>query len=589
MDPLDILTPYRLRTVRAGVRATWLALIALAVYPLLSGHAVTNVPLYIGALSVAAAGVLLVALLPWPRLFEGGWGTRVMYLWSAFDIVLISVLLATAGGGRSPIFMLYALTTLFFALSYPLRGQIVLLAFTIASYVASIAALDGGVSVADAAVRCALLGVVAVLSSFLGRELAHEVHEHVAAREAAERHAKALAAVARASRTIATLESGSVLDAVVESATELGFQGVGLCLLNVEGTRYRVLNHRGLPEDYLASSHSTRQGLVGRVFHERATCTADDYRGSPDAVPSLRAAGFRSAVATPVWSGDELVAALAVASTEARKIEPEDVEALELLAAQAGRALENAHLFEEQTEAVRRLEELDRLKRDFIDMASHELRTPLAVIGGIGLTLERRWESLDEATRRELLDRLNMNAKTLNGIVSSLLDFSSLETRDTTTKPRALDVSTIVRASVDKLDPLALNRALRLEIEPGLVVSADPALIERVLDTLLENATQHTPIGTEITISGRLVGAAVEVAVADDGPGIAPEDLAHIGERFYRGGDPNDRPVRGAGLGLAIVREILALHGSALQVESRQGEGSRFSFLLPHHEAAAAG
>ncbi|HEX9823577.1 MAG TPA: ATP-binding protein [Actinomycetota bacterium] len=586
---MDILTPYRLRTVRAGVRATWLALFAMALYPLLPGNTVTNLPLYVATSSVAAVGVLLISILPWPRLFDRGWGTRVMALWSTFDIVLVSVAIGASGGQRSTLFVLYALTTLFFALSYPLLSQIALLLFTIAAYLASILVVGGDVSIADAVVRTALLGVVAFLSSFLGRELAHEMDEHANARRAAERHAQTLATVARASRAIATLESGSVLDAVVRSATELGFPSAALCLLTEDGERYRILHSHGLPEEFVNAPHSASEGLVGRVFDQRTTVTAEDYQVLPDALPPLRSAGLRAALATPVWRSGQLVAALAVATGEKRAIDAEDVEALELLAGQAGRALENAHLFEEQREAVRRLEELDRLKRDFIDMASHELRTPLAVIGGIGLTLERRWESLDEATRRELLDRLNSNAQTLNGIVSSLLDFSKLETHDAATQSRPIDITTVVRASVGKLGTSLQGQQVRLELQPGLVVSADPVLLERVLDNLLDNAAQHTPAGTEITISGRRSDGVVEVAVSDDGPGIAPEDIPHLGERFYRGGDPNDRPTRGAGLGLAIVREILALHGSQLVVESRLGEGSRFSFTLPRHHAQAAG
>ncbi|MBV8559181.1 MAG: ATP-binding protein, partial [Acidimicrobiia bacterium] len=112
---------------------------------------------------------------------------------------------------------------------------------------------------------------------------------------------------------------------------------------------------------------------------------------------------------------------------------------------------------------------------------------------------------------------------------------------------------------------------------------ADPRLIERVLDNLVSNATKHTPDTAHITISAATLNGTghARVAVSDDGPGIAPGDLDHLGERFYRGSDVVARRTRGAGLGLAFARQVVELHGEQLEIDSELGRGSTFSFRLP--------
>jgi len=119
-----------------------------------------------------------------------------------------------------------------------------------------------------------------------------------------------------------------------------------------------------------------------------------------------------------------------------------------------------------------------------------------------------------------------------------------------------------------------------VDMDPGLVVQADPKLLERVLENLLSNAAKHTPPGTRVRLSARVEGTMVEISVSDDGPGVSEDDAEHLGERFFRGGDLNTR-AKGIGLGLALVREILELHGSDLQIDTQLGSVSRFTFRLP--------
>jgi signal transduction histidine kinase len=138
----------------------------------------------------------------------------------------------------------------------------------------------------------------------------------------------------------------------------------------------------------------------------------------------------------------------------------------------------------------------------------------------------------------------------------------------------------LLMGTVDRLALLFADHVLAVEVDRGLMVEADPILLERVAENLLANAVKHTLAGTRVTLSARGANGQVVVAVEDEGPGIPDEELVHLGERFFRGGEINTRQ-RGLGLGLAIASEILELHGSHLEVDSEVGKGTRFSFRLP--------
>jgi len=226
------------------------------------------------------------------------------------------------------------------------------------------------------------------------------------------------------------------------------------------------------------------------------------------------------------------------------------------------------------------------MKSDFLATVSHELRTPVTVIEGVGLTLERTWDGVDDQTRKDLLKGLTSNARALDALITNLLDFSRLEAGRFEVRFGPLDLTGLLGQIANRLIPLFAEHPLVVEVDEGLVADADAMLIDRVVENLLTNAVKHTPRETRVRLSAHRDADDVVVAVADEGPGIAAEELVHLGERFFRGGDLNTR-TRGLGLGLALAREALELHGSALEIESHVGEGSRFSFRL--RPAAAEG
>ena len=577
----DIFLPYRLRTVRLGVQATWMVVLILPLLFVLRHRGQVDPTSYFSILAVAGAGGLLIRLLPWTRLFERGLGFPVMYAWSAMDIVLITLLLGVVGPDSVDMFVIYALTTVFFAASYPPRGQVALLLFTYACYLTLLAATGWPVPPGNLAVRLGILGTMTFLAGFLSSELMRQMQAHHDARQEADRRAALLRTVAGAARTMSFLDSDRVLASVVDSALSLGFEAGEICFYEEGARSYRVAHPRGVPSSYAQSRHSADTGIVSLVLEQRATVMMDDYRSHPRAVPWVRDAGFRAVIGSPVWSQGRLSGALIAGTRHRREVTELEREAFELLAAQAGRALENAEQFEAERQAVERMAELDRMKQDFLSSVSHEIRTPLTVIEGNGLTLEEHWDRLDDRTRREFLASMNANSKALDGIVSKLLDFSRLETGKLEIHPRALNIRELFDHVVSRLGNLADQHMILVEAPPDLEVTADPLLVDRVIENLVSNALKYTPPGTGILISASPAGERAVITVTDHGPGIPPDEVARLGERFFRGGDPNARPAKGIGLGLALAREFLQLHASELRVESTMGSGSRFWFSLP--------
>lgn len=581
----DLLIPYRIRTVRVGVEATVLVLVALVAFSFWPGHGKLDYFAYQTILLIAAVGVLFVSLLPWRRLFQRGLGMAFMYAWSVMDVGLITALVAATGGWESSLWILFMLTTVFSAASYPPRAQAGLLALTFLCYLAVDYLTGWGLPDAFVLVNLVTLGGVAFIGGFLSQELMKQMGAHESERAESERRAGIMAEVAKSGRTISSLDSAKVLDAVVQAAIEVGFEVSNIGVFDHKEKTYRIVHERGLPPEYARGIHPTDSGAHGLVYKKRSTVVVENYDQSEFAMEELRAAGHKTVVSVPIWVQGELTAVLSAALKVKRPIFSYEVEALEILAGQAGRALEVARRFEEERRTVERLAELDRLKSDFLSTVSHEIRTPLTVIEGMGVTLQERGDTLDEAVRSELLSRLNANARALDRIIANLLEFTRMETGKLTLRVEPIEIADLLRKAVSRLNPLFAEHELALDLDENVKVRADTVLIERVIENLLSNAAKYTPAATRITVSAKTDGDEVEVAVEDEGPGISKAEARHLGERFFRGGDPTTRSTKGMGLGLALANEILELHGSRLEIESHLGRGSRFSFKLPVAEA----
>jgi signal transduction histidine kinase len=236
--------------------------------------------------------------------------------------------------------------------------------------------------------------------------------------------------------------------------------------------------------------------------------------------------------------------------------------------------------------ALERLREFDRLKDEFIAVISHELRTPLTSVYGAALTLQK--QDIDDQMRGALLDIVSDEAGRLARLLDRALSASRLDANRETFEIAPLDGVEIARSIVDgarqRLPP---QLHLELVAEPDVArVLADPDKLRQVLVNLTENAIKYSPDGGRIEVRVANSGALVRFSVKDEGIGIAPDQQAHVFDRFHRL-DPNmTRGVGGLGLGLYISHELVKRMGGSIWVTSREGAGSTFSFDLPADSSA---
>ncbi len=232
---------------------------------------------------------------------------------------------------------------------------------------------------------------------------------------------------------------------------------------------------------------------------------------------------------------------------------------------------------------VEKLRLAERMRRDLIGNISHDLRSPLASVQGYLETMAMKEGTLSAEERQRFLSISLRNMTSLQRLVEQLFELARLDARQVTSHPEALQVAELAQDVALKLAPQAQAAGVSIVVEPEAelpLVSCDVGMIERVFTNLVENAVRFTPPGGAVRMMLGRESGGVRVTVADTGTGITAEDLPHVFDRFYRADKSRDRATGGAGLGLAIARQLVQLHGSSIEVESSPGKGARFSFFL---------
>lgn len=242
-----------------------------------------------------------------------------------------------------------------------------------------------------------------------------------------------------------------------------------------------------------------------------------------------------------------------------------------------------------QEELTRRLRsEAERFKEwsELGASVSHDLRTPLTALqASLGL-LDSTASARLQPEERDLLSNARRNVNRLRLQIDDLLVANQLQTGTIEVERLPVDLRDVVAGAlaVVRYAMSQKEQALEVELATPLVVAGDARRLEQVVVNLLDNAHQHTPRGSRVTVRGRVINGEARLTVADDGPGISSEDRERIFERFFRSGHS-----RGSGLGLAIARDVIALHGGRLWVESEPGRGAAFQLALPTVPGASNG
>ncbi|MDI6893277.1 MAG: ATP-binding protein [Bacillota bacterium] len=232
---------------------------------------------------------------------------------------------------------------------------------------------------------------------------------------------------------------------------------------------------------------------------------------------------------------------------------------------------------------VTELMRLEQLRRELLADVSHELRTPLTSIQGFVEALRDRVVD-DEDTRDRYLATIHEETVRLNRLIRDLLDLSLMQSGGTRWPVGPVDVRPLVERVVASFAPRITEGGIVSRVSiPGdpLLVLGNEDRLEQALTNLVANAVQFTPRGGQVEVFAERQGTRVIIGVRDTGPGIPPEDLPRIWERFYRVDKSRTRSSGGAGLGLAIVKQIVEAHGGTVSVQSRPGEGSLFTLALP--------
>lgn len=238
-------------------------------------------------------------------------------------------------------------------------------------------------------------------------------------------------------------------------------------------------------------------------------------------------------------------------------------------------------------EQIANLQRGDQLRRELVANVSHDLRTPLATLKAYIETMLLKEPDLSADELRYYLQISNKHCRRLNTLIENLFELASLDAKETTLQSEPFNIAELVQDTMQNFAIAAQKKDVILASNFGQdnsFVVGDIGLIERVLENLLTNAIRCTPKGGTVSITLTPFKEYMKVEVLDTGCGIAEESLPHIFERFYKNGSLASQPASISGLGLAIAKRILDLHGSTIEVQSELSRGTRFVFNLPVHD-----
>lgn len=333
-------------------------------------------------------------------------------------------------------------------------------------------------------------------------------------------------------------------------------------------------------------------GLPGRIWASGEPVWIDNVvadKNFPRAPVAVRE-GLRGAFGFPIKLGEEVLGVVDFFSPEIRKPDDELLKLVAGIGGQIGQFTERkraeerlAELLDSERAARSEAEKANRLKDEFLATLSHELRTPLnAVIGWARMLQSGR---LDQDSAIHALEVIERNAWAQRQIIEDILDVSRVITGKLQLNLSPVDLVAIVDAALDAVRPAMEAKEIKIEtlIDSSLrLVSGDPDRLQQVIWNVLSNAAKFTPTGGKVQIAVGQNNAHVEIKVKDTGPGIDPTFLPHVFERFRQADGSTTRTHGGLGLGLAIVRHLVELHGGTIGVDNRNdGPGAIFTVRLP--------
>ncbi len=416
-------------------------------------------------------------------------------------------------------------------------------------------------------------------------DLDRRVRWRIASMEGVQRLAQTGALMTRPEETFAQLTR--------QIAALVGATKAWLCLWDPE-TRSLVLTPPGfgVPDEVLRGRRVglDDQSLAIFCYRTGETCLQNDV--SSDARMSrflVEAIGIeKNIVFAPLKAEVGILGVLAVADKPGG-FDAEDQSAIDGYAGEAALLLRNSRLYEELQRSYQRLRDAQRNRDFFLQNINHELRTPLTAILGWSEVLTE--DKPDKETVKIAVDQINRSTQFLLALIGDLLDLSRFEEGRTRLEPEIVDLGPLVTDAVEPVSIMAEAKGIRMSLKVPTAktpVRLDPLRIRQVLWNLVHNAVKFTPKGGEIRVEADTDDRGITFSVADNGVGIDAKDLPVIFERFRQVDGSATRAFRGMGIGLALAKAYVELHGGTIAVDSQPGHGTSFRVRLPRISAGPA-
>jgi len=520
----------------------------------------------------------------------------------AFDTVVATLAVCLTGGYHSSFFVLYIYITIGAAFQLDLVSTVIVglitgLIYIVACYV-SPASLQSTDALYIIAAKLLGLLVVAVTCALLLEQLRREQRESERERELSRR---LIALNDLFQQLNAALALEQILQQVAETPRSLlDADLASIALLDEKSGHLSVVAAAGLdpsPSGQIPTGDLRRRWPAGDAHLAAILSAGRPYvvKAGPDlaALPAILTGHYpagsigqplvpvASAVAIPLLLDGAPLGLLTVAYHQSRAFTEEDLTFLSALGQEASLAIRNARLFERERQQVASLRALEQLQAGFVSAVSHELRTPLTCIKA-SVELLRATSAGEAEPQAELIRTIEDHTGHLEALVTDLLEITRLEAGQITLARQPTDLCPLVRHAVDALRPLSdrKRQTVRLHLPDAAGhVEVDRRRIEQILTNILSNAIKFTPKRGQIDVSLTETPDAVQVCIADNGPGISEKDQARVFDKFYV--VPDGRGLAGLGLGLYLVRQNIDLHHGRIWVASQEGQGATFCFSLP--------
>jgi PAS domain S-box-containing protein len=432
-------------------------------------------------------------------------------------------------------------------------------------------------------------------------DLQAEIVERKAIQQQLEEEREIVETVSSAARMLsAELKLDGLMQVLTDAATELVGAQIGAFYHNVpdeSGGSYMLCAFSGAQREHFELLPPPRAtDLFDPTFRGEGIVRIDDMKQDPRFGKKPPFYGMLSGqlsvmsyLAIPIVSrSGEVLGGLFFGHPEAGIFSERSEQIVEGLAAQAAIAIDNARLYTAEQKARAEAEKANRLKDEFLATISHELRTPLHAMSGWVQLLRRG--NLDARSAQQAMEVIERNLQAQHRIVEDILDVSRIITGNLPIEMAPVDLPLVIEAVCDSMRPAAEAKGIELQttLDPNANrVSGDAGRLQQVVWNLISNAIKFTPREGRVQILAELVNSHVEIKVIDTGPGIKPEFLPHVFDRFRQADSSITRAQGGLGLGLSIVRHLVELHGGTVSAENRRdAQGAVFTVRLP---LAAAG